>query len=221
MDRIIRVTGKGKISVRPDTIRLNISFEDVKEAYDAALKQSAEQTESLKDCFETLGFSRSDLKTQYFNVDTEYENDQDQNNKWKRRFVGYKYTHRLKIDFREDNERLGKVLSALANCRVHPEFSIEYTVKDIEASKNLLLGKAVADSKQKAEILAQSAGIKLGDIITIDYSWDELNMISKPMNRMMLPRAAMGGHAGTSYNIDIEPDNIDVTDTVTVVWKLE
>lgn len=221
MDRTIRVTGKGKLAVRPDTIRLNINFEDVRETYDETLKQSSEQTETLKDCFESLGFCKSDLKTLYFNVDTEYESYQDKNKNWKRKFVGYKFIHRLKIDFPEDNERLGKVLYALAHCTAHPEFSIAYTVKDIDAAKNLLLKKAVEDSKQKAEILTKAAGTKLGNVITIDYSWGELDIISRPMNRLMEPCMAMEDCAEESYDVDIEPDDIEVIDTVTVVWDLE
>ena len=221
MDRIIRVTGKGKISVKPDTIRLNISLEDIRETYEDTLRQSSEQTEQLKDCFEKLGFERNDLKTLYFNVDTEYESYQDRNKDWKRKFVGYKFTHRLKLDFPSDNERLGKVLYALAHCSIHPEFSIAYTVKDMEECKNQLLGKAVADSKQKAEILSQAAGTKLGQVVTIDYSWGEMEIISRPMNKMMEPCMAMEDCCESSYDIDIEPDDIDVSDTVTVVWSLE
>lgn len=221
MERIIRVTGKGKIAVKPDTIRLNITLEDLKETYEETLKQSTMQTELLKDCFEKLGFERCDLKTLYFNVDSEYESYQNKSKNWKRRFAGYKFTHRFKIDFPSDNEKLGKVLYALAYCPIHPEFSISYTVKDMESCKNQLIGKAVADSKQKAEILTQASGSKLGQVVNIDYSWGEMEIISHPMNKMMDSCMEMEDCAAGSYDMDIEPDEIDVTDTVTVVWSLE
>lgn len=221
MERIIRVTGRGKIAVKPDTIRLNITLEDQRETYEETLKQSTMQTETLKDCFQTLDFDRSDLKTTYFNVNTEYESYQDKNKNWKQRFMGYKFTHRFKIDFPSDNEKLGKILYALAHCSVHPEFTISYTVKDIEACKNKLLGQAVADSKQKAEILATAAGTKLGLVTTIDYSWGEMEIISRPMNKMMEPCMMMEDCAAVGYDMDIEPNDIDVTDTVTVVWELK
>ncbi|MEG2146316.1 MAG: SIMPL domain-containing protein [Lachnospiraceae bacterium] len=220
MDRIIRVTGKGKISIKPDTIRLNISLEDIRETYEETLQQSSVQAELLKDCFIKLGFEGNDLKTLYFNVDTEYESYQDRNKEWKRKFVGYKFTHRFKLDFSLDNERLGKVLYALAHCPIHPEFSIAYTVKDMEQCKNQLLGQAVVDSKQKAEILTQAAGMNLGQVITIDYSWGEMEIISRPMNRIMESCMVMEDCCESSYDMDIEPDDIDVTDTVTVVWSL-
>lgn len=89
---------------------------------------------------------------------------------------GYKYVHRMKIEFPADNQRLGKMLYALAHCPVSPEFSIEYTVSDPETSKNELLGKAVKDSLKKASVLAEASDVKLGKIINIDYSWARLNL---------------------------------------------
>ena len=82
-----------------------------------------------------LVFREKDLKTVYFNVDTEYESYQDRDKSWKRRFKGYKYNHHMKIEFAADNKRLGQVLYALAHSSLRPEFSIEYTVADVEKCK--------------------------------------------------------------------------------------
>lgn len=219
MEKIIKVTGKGKISVKPDMIRLMLHLEDMRETYEETLEQSAVQVEMLRDCFERLGFNRTDLKTINFNVDTEYENYQDKDKAWKRRFKGFKFVHAMKIEFDADNKRLGQVLYALAHAPVRPEFRINYTIKDVEAAKNQLLGKAVADSKEKARVLAEAAGVKLGDVVTIDYSWGEIAVVSEPMARQ-LSLAQDSCTSARSYDIDIEPDDIDVTDTVTVVWQI-
>lgn len=219
MERTIRVTGKGQISVKPDMIRLMLTLEDKRENYEETLEQSTVQVEMLKDCFEKLGFERTDLKTLNFNVDTEYESYQDRDKSWKRRFMGYKFVHNMKIEFDADNKRLGQVLYALVHAPVQPEFRINYTIKDTEKAKNQLIGKAVADSKEKARVLTEAAGVKLGDIITIDYSWGEITFLAEPMARNM-SLAEECCMAGDSYDIDIEPDDIDVSDTVTVVWQI-
>lgn len=73
MERIIKVTGKGKISIKPDLIRLLINLEDKRETYEETVEQSTLQLEMLRDCFAKLGFERADLKTINFNVNTEYE----------------------------------------------------------------------------------------------------------------------------------------------------
>ena len=220
MERTIRVTGKGKISVKPDTIRLRISMEDTFREYDDALRHSTDSAELLKGMFEGLGYDRKALKTVLFNINTEYESYQDRDKSWKRRFKGYKYTHRMKLEFPAENKRLGKILYALAHCPVSPEFSIEYTVADPEAAKNELLGKAVKDSMQKASVLAEASGVKLDKILTIDYSWGEIDFVSRPLQEMSLRCCAEDACSPASYDMDIEPDDIDITDTVTVVWNI-
>ncbi len=220
MDRMIKVTGKGKISVKPDQIRLLLNLSDLRESYEDTLRKSTEMVEALKDLFEELGFDRKDLKTTYFNIDTRYESYQAKDKSWKQRFEGYEFTHKLKIEFDADNKALGKVLYALGHAAVKPELRIVYTVKDPEASKNQLLAKAIADSKEKAKVLTEAANVSLGEIMTIDYSWGEIELSSTPMNRMLEPMMMEDCCMSASYDIDIEPDDIDVTDTVTVVWSI-
>ena len=226
MDRTIRVTGRGKIYVKPDLIRLYITLDDTKDSYENALEESTIQFELLKDCFENIGFLRTDLKTINFSVDTQYENYQDKNKAWKKKLIGYKYIHSMKIEFDVDNERLGKVLYALSRLSSKPEFRIMYCVKNPEETKNRLLMNAIEDSKEKAKVLSQAAGVVLGDIVTIDYSWGELEVCSSPIGAGLC-RSISSPVWGIEeeefyggYNIDIEPDDIDVSDTVTVVWKI-
>ena len=221
MERTIRVTGKGNISVKPDTIRLRISLEDIFREYDDALRHSADSVELLKDIFADLGYDRKALKTVYFNINTEYESYQAKDKSWKRRLVGYKYTHRMKLEFVSDNALLGKVLSVVSRCPGEPEFSIQYTISDAEAAKNELLAKAVEDSKIKANVLSTAAGVSLKEIMTIDYSWGEIDFVTRPVNELMMRSCIDSELAEESINFDIEADDIDVTDTVTVVWSIE
>ena len=219
--RTIRVTGKGQIKVRPDMTRITMSLEGVHPDYGETLQRSSEDTEQLKDVLSAFGFERSDLKTLNFSVDTEYESYKDKG-VYKQRFVGYKYHHVMKVEFASDNVRLGKILYALANCSVKPEFRISYTVKDPEAAKNELLGKAVSDAKDKAAVLTGAAGVTLKDIQSIDYSWGEIDFEVHPMNRTLMADACMAPMAAEvgSYDMDIEPDDIEVSDTVTVLWEI-
>lgn len=217
--RTIRVTGKGKIKVKPDMTRLTITLEGMYKEYDETLKHSSEDTDALKELMTQFGFDKSDLKTLNFNVNTEYESYREKD-VYKQRFLGYKYVHVLKLEFESDNDRLGKILYALANSEIHPEFRISYTVKDSEASKNELLGNAVKDAKAKASVLADASGVALKDIQNIDYSWGEINFEVEPMRKDMIFESRCMLAEG-SYDMDIEPDDIEVTDTVTVVWEIE
>ena len=219
-ERMIKVTGKGNLKIKPDMTRITITLEGQNKEYDKTIAQSSKDTEALKDILEKQGIDRTAVKTLMFNIDTKYESYQAWDKSWKERFVGYEFKHVVKVEFDSDNKRLGRILYALANAKdIHPDFRLSYTVKDPEASKNQLLGKAVADAKAKAEVLTKAAGVSLKDIKNIDYSWGEIQFEYAPMNRDMFCNKIMAPDAG-SFDMDIEPDDISVSDTVTVVWEI-
>lgn len=218
--RVIKVTGKGVLKVKPDMTRITMTLEGLYQDYEETLRRSGEDTEVLKDILERLGFDRTDVKTLSFNVETKHESYQAKDGSWKQRFIGYEFRHILKVEFDSDHKRLGRVLYALANAeKIHPEFRLSYIVKDKEGSKNRLLGKAVEDAKEKATVLTQAAGVTLKEIQTIDYSWGEIDFEYRPMgSNVLMEKRCASGNAG--YDVDIEPDDIEVSDTVTVTWEI-
>ena len=215
MERTISVKGKGKISVKPDTIKIAITAESSYWNYDETIEQSARCTRILRDAMQNAGLDPKNLKTSYFLINTKYESYRDENDDYKEKFAGYEYHHLTYIQFENDNKILGKVLYELAHCDVKVKFDINYTVKDKEKVKNDLLEKAVEDSTTKAKVLAKASGVKLKEILNIDYSWGEIDIYSSPMDDLMVCKAA------STYDIDIEADDIDVQDTVTITWTIE
>jgi len=222
MERTIRVTGKGKLSVRPDTIRLLITQQNVEKTYEGAFAESAAQKEILVQSLSKIGFAETALKTLSFRINTETEGYQTKEKTWKYRLVGYRYVHSMKLEFPFDNKTLGRVLSIVAHCPGKPEFSIEYTVADPEKEKNKLLENAVKDSMNKAIVLTQAAGVKLGMIVSMDYSWGEINFVSRPLDELSLDYKCCieSSVEPESIHMNIEADDINVTDNVTVVWSI-
>lgn len=217
--RTIRITGKGQIKLRPDMTKITLLLEGMYPEYEKALCRSSQDTELLRELLTKFGFERSDLKTLKFSVDTEYES-YEEKKVYKRRFVGYMFHHMMKVEFESDNDRLGRVLYALANCPLRPKFNISYTVKDPEAAKNELLSRAVADAREKASVLTLAAGVMLKSIQSIDYSWGEIDFEVRPMNQMPMLENARIRPSG-SYDMNIEPDDIEASDTVTILWEID
>ena len=215
--RTIKVTGRGRLKLRPDMTVVTMSLSGGSPDYAETMRRSSEDTEALRELLTGFGFDRAELKTLSFQVDTEYESYQEEG-VYKQRFAGYRFYHTLKLEFPSDNERLGRMLYALARCPVQPEIQLSYTVRDKEAAKNALLAGAVADAKAKAAVLAGSADMTLKELQSIDYSWGELNLEVRPMNRgaMMAKSAA----PEAAYDLNIEPDDVEVTDTVTLIWEI-
>ncbi len=211
--RTIQVTGSGRMKLRPDTTRLTLTLSGVEPEYDAALSASADGTKALGAALEPVGIAPGELKTQTFHITTEYEG-YEENGRWKQRFLGYRYLHVLVVDFDADNQLLGRILGALAECPANAELQIAYTVRDPERAKTALLAAAVADAGTKARALAEAAGVTLKTLQSIDYSRGEQRFAVPTMDALARPTAK------ANFELDIVPEDIDVSDTVTIVWEI-
>ena len=222
MERTIKVTGTGKIAVKPDLTIINLDFSDVLPTYEAALKASANDVGVIKDALAKAGIDRESLKTTSFNVDAHYESYRDEKGNYKSRFDGYEYHQSLRFKFDVDNKLLGRVLYQLSTLSVNPKFRINYGIKDAEAAKNELLGNAIADAKKKAEIISKAAGVTLDEIVDINYSWIDVEFNSRPYgvyaDEMMMCKCEAPSGA---YDVDIEPEDIEKSDNVTLVFKIK
>lgn len=162
-----------------------------------------------------VGFQKTDLKTMNFDVRPNFESERDKNGNYKSIFIGYICTHDLKLEFDLDMQKMSEVLTALVRCSANPEFDIKFSVKDKNAISESLLINATENAKSVAKILAKASDVKLGQIINIDYNWGEIHLYSdtRYSDSDMKVCAA-------SVCIDIEPEDIDVSDTVTFVWEI-
>lgn len=220
MSRTIRVKGEASVSAKPDLIELKINGTSVHYDYAKTVEEASKQTRTLRKVMEESGLSGEDLKTKSFHIETEYKSYRDKNDEYQRRFIGYRYRQTHKIRFKLDNKQLGKTLWSLAHSDLNVEFSLSYTVENHEPIKKKLLEEAVQNSREKAEILATASGVKLGLLQSIDYSWIDMNLMT-PTYRIFEDSNVMSAEMSDSYDIDIDPEDIEATDTVTIVWGIE
>lgn len=213
--KTIRVTGTARLHLRPDVTVVTMTLQGVEPEYSAAINRASREAETLRDVLERLAFQREDLKTLSFRVSAEYEG-YEEAGVWKQRFAGYRFEHMLKASFDSDHERLGAVLTALANSAVSPMLQISYTLKDPERAKKTLLTAAVADAREKAQILAAAAGASLKALQSVDYTFGEPSFDPLPLHRLDATMAAKA-----SIEMNMEPDDITITDSVTCVWEME
>jgi len=213
-NRFITVKGIGSITAQPDLTTITMKLETKTMDYEQTMQRATSEIELVRQALISIGHERQALKTIDFNVNTDYDSQRDAEGNFIRRFTGYKCSHALKLEMDFNMKRLGETLDAISASGASPEFQIAFSVKDKAAVSAELLESAIANAKDKAAILAKAANVQLGDIQRIDYSWGELKLFTDTKyNDMMLSEAS------ASY-MDIEPDDIDATDTVTVVWSI-
>ncbi len=82
-----------------------------------------------------------------------------------------------------------------------------------------LLRAATINAKEKAQVLCDASGIELGELLSINYNWGELDIISR--TDYMVEDRCMALPIGGLADMDIEPDDIDVSDTATFIWEIK
>ncbi len=207
--RTIRVRGSAKVSGSPDWV--TISFDVVSREYDYAecMEQLARQTESLREELLTVGLEKESLKTTQFNINTNFE--------WinKRNvFKGYIASHNLRVEFPFNKEYLNEVLKVLGRTQSQASFRISFEIKDPEPLRQQAIAEAVKNCRAKAKVLAEAAGVNLGELLQIDYSWSEVRFES----RMELSSEMVLCESAPAF--DITPEDVDISDSVTVIWEV-
>lgn len=215
MMRTIVVKGKANLSVAPDTNIINLEFKAVRDTYDAARELSISINNEVISIAKSIGLAAEDVKTISYDIESEYKLVKE-NDLWNNIFIGYKFSHRMQIQFDIDADRLGRIIKDLDRCEVKPEVSISYTVKDPESAKDSLLTLAVQSSRRRAEVMAAAVGLKLGEVMSIDYSWSEMRIMDERYNS-----SYMCDCEESSLAMNFTPEDIDLSDSVSIVWELD
>ena len=220
MTRTIKVTGKSNVKASPDYTRISLTLSDTLKEYDACLAKSVEDMNIIVECIKGFGFARNELKTSSFEIDRKMQSYRDKHDNWKKRFIGYEYTENVNFTFKNDNARLGKILYALAHLSIIPEICFSYFCSDVETIKDQLLELAIKDAKKKAELLTSASGVKLCEILDIDYSWINVTLESDNM-KFCEPMALEECSKKGAYDVDFEPDDISTGDSVRITFRIE
>ena len=99
MEKTIRVTGIGKVSIKPNITIINLDFSNVLPKYEDALKASTIDVSAVKDAIAKAGIDRESLKTTNFSVDAHYESYRDEKGNYKSKFDGYEYHQSLRHQY--------------------------------------------------------------------------------------------------------------------------
>ena len=216
MERTITVRGVGNISAKPDFIVIEMNIMGQSKNYSEALADASSAVEAVCNAAVPAGHSKDALKTINFGVSSEYDSVRNSKGTYQRVFVGHKCSYNTRLSFDFDRDMLERTLNAIAESKAEPELSIRFTVRDGSAVKSALLEAAAENAREKAQILCRASGVELGRLLTVNYDWSEIDLISPTgyaIERASLKRSAAVPDC-------IEPEDIKVRDTVAFVWEI-
>ena len=217
MEKIITVTGKGNIHVVPDVIRIDLLLVSLHDTYQDAYAQGKDNTEKLTAIMKELGLPKTLPKTIRFDIEKQTQTEHDKYHNYKgKKFLGFQLDHRVKIDISMDTVLLNSIVKLIGRELKQAEINIGYTVKDQRSAELKMLQRAVKDAKEKASIMAETCGCKLGPVKSMDYSEQEIHIYSQARQI----RSSEEAICCEPESLDITHDDLSVSDSVTVVWYL-
>lgn len=177
----ITVGGTGDVRVSADTavISLGVNARD-KDVLKAQQKVN-ETIAAIRTALIGKGAKEENINTEMINIYAlyDYQNDQEQ-------LSAYNASSTLAIKV-TDMESVGALIDAAFAAGANTLNGISFSASDTEEAKTEAMQKAVADAKQKAEILADASGLKITGIEMISedgvYSYE--NNIGNIYDRKM------------------------------------
>ena len=221
MQRTVAVKGTGSVTAAPDRIELTMNLSALEPDYGRASEEMDRKTSALTAAAEAAGFEKKELKTTAFNVNAEYRGVHDpETGEYRQEFAGYRVFHGLSLGFPLDLVRLGELLGGISDSGANPELSIRFTVSDPEAVRREALERAAVNAREKAELLAAASGVKLGELLTIQYDWAEIRLESATMFDAGNGMAQRPRMMKASFAADMTPQDISFSDSAGFVWEI-
>jgi len=209
--KTLKVQGKGEVSVTPDMCIYSVNVTTKNCDYSSCYNVLNIDVANLREAILKAGVTAEQIKTTGYSITavTSYSRELE-----KHIPDGYKGTHRVSVEIPLDKKLMDSVFGAMARSKSDQSISISFGVSDPEPARKQLLRNSVAVAKGNAETIAEAAGVTLGAIVSIDYGWSEVRFYD---DTDYAPQGCCVAEEPAPY---IEPNDINQTDIVTVVYEI-
>jgi uncharacterized protein YggE len=162
--RTITVTGQGQATAPPDMATIHTGVVSQAKTASEALKANNQAMARLMSALKEHNVADKDLQTSSFDVQPDYRHDPQ--GRTEPEIVGYRVTNQVRVVVR-NLPNLGQVLDALVAAGSNQISGISFGIDEPTGVMNQARNRAVADARSRAELYAQAAGVKVGDVVSI------------------------------------------------------
>jgi hypothetical protein len=165
--RQLNISGMGEVYLVPDIAYVYIGTRSEAVEVGDALSQNNQQAQNIAKVLTDMGVDQKDIQTTAFNV-YPVQNYGPEGEPMETRFV-VENTVFIKV---RELQKLGELLDVVVRNGANQINGISFNVEDREQAEADARRLAVIDAKQKAEELAEAAGVRLGELVNLSaYSY--------------------------------------------------
>lgn len=198
----ITVRGEGKVSAVPDMAVVTVGVRAEDESAGVAMDAVRDQMNAVFTALEEAGIAARDMQTGTIDLGPRHDRDSGT-------VTGYHAGNSLELRLR-DLDALGGVLDSVVAQGANDLRGLRFAIDDDASLLDEARRRAVADAMARAQLYADAAGVKLGDVEEII----ETDASGGPRPMM---RAEMASDSGTP----VAPGEIDITATLQMTFDID
>ena len=202
----ITVTGSAVVTLEADYAQISVGVSTSAKTVDEASKQNAEAIHTVIEALKAAGVKEDDIATSNYSVHAEY----DYSSLGGQKLSGYNVTNQLNVVIR-DMAHIGATLDKATAAGANNIYNIQFLSTKADEAQDEATAYAVQDAMRRAELLAEAAGLTLGNIVSISDSTGGYAVVTRSY------KSTLDAAAGNS----ILPDDASVSASVTSVFELK
>jgi uncharacterized protein YggE len=166
-ERTVSVTGRGRVSARPDTAIVRTGVQTQADTAVAALEENNTLMQALISATLEADIAEDDIQTEVVQLFPVYGNGQ--NTTQPPQVTGYQARNIVEVTIR-DLDSLGTLLDSMVEAGGNTIEDIRFEISDTQALLTQAREAAMNDAQATAELLVSLAGGELGQVLTISES---------------------------------------------------
>ena len=207
----ISVSGEGKVYAKPDIAKVTLGIQTKGASVQEITQTNVTSMNKIIDAIKGLGVAEKDITTTQYYVTPEYNWTEDQGQVPN----GYSISQNIEVKIR-DFTKIGDVLNISTTNGANIVNSLQFTIDDPEQFKAEARAKAIIQAKEKAQKMAEQAGIKLGKVVSV-Y---EDNYGYTP-TYMDYSKAESLGAGDVAISANIQSGEQEIQMTVSVTYEIK
>ena len=154
------VTGSGTVYAKADIANIVIGFKSgVKKTAAEATAENTKKMNNIIEALKKLGIEEKDIQTTEYTLSPVYN----WTNERGQELIGYEVSQNLTVKVRDLN-KIGEVIARTTEQGANQIGSVNFTIDDEFELRNQARALAIKKAQEKAQLIAEQSGMKLGKI---------------------------------------------------------
>jgi len=214
--RIIPVTASAEIKTAPDEAIITAGvLTEGRDATDTG-QENARKMNIVFEALRQAGVNRTDINTSQLTLRPRY----DYESRKKPRIVGYTADNSVTVKT-YDLEKVSPIVDALIRAGANNIQNVRFGLRDPEAAEALVLEQAIKKARERAQLIATSAGVSLGLLQSVKIEDGRYSPYNRSVDEIIVTAKKRGVNSEpTPPSTPINRGELTVRATVNLVYEM-